>query len=202
VKWSGCVPAEPCDSIPSWKRAEDLIVGAALLAALLIPGVLVAGAIVLESGWPPVLRQRRIGVCGAEFLMWKFRTLPPNTPQVAKGELDQLALRATPLGRFLRRTSVDELPQLLNVIAGTMSLVGPRPALFTQKDLTAMRMSRGVLQARPGLTGLAQVSGRENLTLEQKVELDERYVRTMSPAIDLAIAFQTIGAIVSGRGNR
>jgi O-antigen biosynthesis protein WbqP len=185
-----------------WKRAEDLIVGVILLVAFLIPSILVAGAIILESGWPPLLRQRRIGVCGREFLMWKFRTLPANTPQVAKGELEQIAARATPLGRFLRRTSVDELPQLLNVIDGAMSLVGPRPALFTQKDLTAMRMSRGVLRARPGLTGLAQVSGRENLTLEQKVELDERYVTTMSPLVDLSIAFQTIGAIVSGRGNR
>jgi O-antigen biosynthesis protein WbqP len=196
------VAPEPSERIPSWKRAEDLIVGVVLLVVLFLPGMLVAAAIVVESGWPPLLRQRRIGMCGTEFLMWKFRTLRRDTPQVAKGELDQLALRATPFGRFLRRTSIDELPQLLNIVAGAMSLVGPRPALFTQKELTAMRMSRGVLRAHPGLTGLAQVSGRENLTLEQKVELDERYVKTMSPGTDLAIAFQTIGAIVSGRGTR
>ncbi|HEV8537171.1 MAG TPA: sugar transferase [Candidatus Limnocylindria bacterium] len=194
--------AEPCDSVPAWKRAEDLAAAVLLLAALLLPGLVVGAMIVVESGWPPLFRQRRIGLCGKEFLMWKFRSLPRSTPQVAKSDLGDVAARATALGRLLRRTSIDEFPQLLNVIVGDMSLVGPRPALFNQTELTEMRMRQGVLRVLPGLTGLAQVSGRENLTLDHKVELDALYVRTMSPAVDIGIAFRTIGAVMSGRGNR
>jgi O-antigen biosynthesis protein WbqP len=187
---------------PLWKRLEDLLIAAPLSAVLAIPALITTVAIVIDSGWPPLIRQRRIGVCGAEFLMWKFRTLPTTTPQVAKGELGRFDVRASLLGRFLRRSSIDELPQLVNVLVGDMSLVGPRPALFNQEDLTAMRMSRGALRARPGLTGLAQVNGRENLTLTQKVELDEEYVLTMSPRLDLVIALRSFGAVLSGRGNR
>jgi O-antigen biosynthesis protein WbqP len=196
------VRTKPCEAIALWKRAEDLIGSVLLILLLLIPGLLTALAIVIDSGWPPLFRQRRIGLCGTEFRMWKFRTLPTNTPQVAKGQLEDITARAGPLGRVLRRTSIDEIPQLINVVVGDMSLVGPRPALFNQDDLTGMRLARGVLRVLPGLTGLAQVSGRENLTLEEKVELDAQYVRTMSPSVDLRIAFQTVGAVLSGRGNR
>jgi len=185
-----------------WKRIEDVAAGSALSIVLAIPGFLTAIAIILDSGWPPLVKQRRIGVDGDEFLMWKFRTLPIDTPQVAKSELDDIHHRASRLGRFLRRTSIDELPQLLNVLAGQMSLVGPRPALFNQTRLSEMRLRTGVLRVRPGLTGLAQVNGRENLSLEEKVELDEQYVKTMSPLLDLVIAVRTIGAVLNGRGNR
>ena len=191
-----------CSRPRAWKRAEDLTIAVVLLLVLLIPGLLIAAAILVESGWPPMLRQRRIGLDGAEFLMWKFRSLPKSTPHVAKGNLDGLGIRPTALGRVLRRTSIDEIPQLLNVLTGEMSLIGPRPALFNQEDLIDMRMRQGVLRVAPGLTGLAQVSGRENLSLEEKVGLDEQYVREMSPATDLRIALRTIGAVISGRGNR
>jgi O-antigen biosynthesis protein WbqP len=106
------------------------------------------------------------------------------------------------LGRLLRRTSIDELPQLLNVLLGNMSLVGPRPALFNQYELTEMRLKRGVLRIPPGITGLAQVSGREDLSIDEKVDLDERYVRTLSAVTDLQIVVRTIGAVIGGRGNR
>jgi O-antigen biosynthesis protein WbqP len=149
-----------------------------------------------------MVRQRRIGVDGQEFLMWKFRSLPRGTPQVAKEGLSSFDIRVTRLGKFLRRTSIDELPQVLNVFVGDMSLVGPRPALFNQYELTEMRMKRGVLRLPPGITGLAQVSGREDLSLDEKVELDERYVRTVNLAVDLRIAFHTIGAVLGGRGSR
>lgn len=201
-KWSGCVRTDCSELIPLWKRAEDLIVAGLLSIVLLVPALITSAAILVESGWPPLIRQRRIGTCGAEFLMWKFRSLPTTTPQVAKGDLERIGVRARALGRFLRRASIDEIPQLLNVLVGEMSLVGPRPALFNQDDLTEMRRKRGVLRALPGLTGLAQVNGRENLTLEEKVDLDDEYVRSMSPGLDLSIAFRTIGAVLSGRGNR
>ena len=133
--------------------------------------------------------------------MWKFRTLPRGTPQLAKSDLGVHGMQPSALGRFLRRHSLDELPQLVNVLTRQMSLVGPRPALFNQDDLTTMRAASGVLAAKPGLTGLAQVSGREDLTLQEKVALDGEYVRRMNPWLDLVICFRTVRAVLRPRGN-
>jgi O-antigen biosynthesis protein WbqP len=163
--------------------------------------VVVGVAILVDSGWPVLLHQRRIGRYGHEYRMWKFRTLPKGTPEVAKSQLALAAMRLTTLGRFLRRHSLDELPQLLNVLAGDMSLVGPRPALYTQHDLTAMRLAQGVLTAKPGLTGLAQVSGREDLSLAEKVSLDASYVRSMSLLNDARILLRTISLLMRPRGS-
>ncbi len=179
----------------------DLVVGLPLLAALAIPMALIALAILVDSGRPVIVSQRRIGVGSREYRMWKFRTLPQHTPQVAKSHLAGIGgITPTPLGRFMRRYSVDELPQLIHVVTGEMSLIGPRPALYTQDDLVGMRERAGVMCARPGLTGLAQVRGRELLTLEDKVALDAEYVRTMNPLNDLRIALLTVGAVVRSRG--
>jgi len=188
--------------LPAWKRATDVIGGAIALVIATIPMLLVAGAILLDSGRPILIKQRRIGIDGSEFGMWKFRTLPVGTPQMAKADLLRGPVpNMTPLGRVLRRYSLDELPQLFNVLAGTMSLIGPRPALFTQDDLVALRLAAGALRVRPGLTGLAQVSGRENLTLEEKTALDADYVRRLSPGLDLWIAVRTGGAVLRARGS-
>ena len=188
--------------LPAWKRATDVIGGAIALVIATIPMLLVAGAILLDSGRPILIKQRRIGIDGSEFGMWKFRTLPVGTPQMAKADLLRGPVpNITPLGRVLRRYSLDELPQLFNVLAGTMSLIGPRPALFTQDDLVALRLAAGALRVRPGLTGLAQVSGRENLTLEEKTALDADYVRRLSPGLDLWIAVRTGGAVLRARGS-
>ena len=186
---------------PAWKRATDLVAGTIALLVAAIPMLAIAAAIAVESRGPVLLRQRRIGVHGGEFKMWKFRTLPTNTPQLAKSDLIARGLQPSRLGRVLRRYSLDELPQLLNVLSGDMSLIGPRPALFTQDDLVALRKDAGVLRVRPGLTGLAQIHGRENLTLEQKVALDAEYVRGMSPLLDLAIAARTASAVLGARGS-
>jgi O-antigen biosynthesis protein WbqP len=186
---------------PAWKRAVDIVGGLCALAVAAIPMIAIASAIMAESGRPVLLKQRRIGVHGDEFAMWKFRTLPANTPQMAKSELRASGLDPSPLGRFLRRYSLDELPQLLNIVAGDMSLIGPRPALFTQTDLTAMRRQAGVLRVRPGLTGLAQIHGRENLTLEEKVALDAEYVQRLSPLLDLSIVLRTASAVLGARGS-
>jgi len=163
--------------------------------------LIIGTAIIVESGRPAVIRQRRIGRNGVEFRMWKFRTLPQNTPQMAKSELGRDRIQTTRLGRLLRTRSLDELPQLLNVLAGDMSLVGPRPALYTQNDLTALRSQLGVLDARPGMTGLAQVSGREDLPLAEKVAFDAEYVRSMSLRNDAAIALRTLRALLRPRGS-
>lgn len=186
---------------PIWKTATDLLGGVVLAVVLAIPMLVVGLSILFDSGWPVLIRQRRIGRGGHEYLMWKFRTLPRDTPQMAKAELDPGVLRASTLGRFLRRYSIDELPQLLNVLTGDMSLVGPRPALYTQQDLVALRLPAGALAVKPGLTGLAQVSGRENLTIEQKVAFDSEYVRKMSAGQDIRILLRTISAILHARGS-
>jgi O-antigen biosynthesis protein WbqP len=192
------------DAMPrlySWKRATDLFFGVILLACLALPMACIAGAIWIDSGPPSLLRQRRIGCLGREFRMWKFRTLPVGTAQVAKAELPIGTRPATRLGSFLRRYSLDELPQLMNVLTGDMSLVGPRPALYTQDELTAIRKESGVLRVRPGLTGLAQVSGRENLATFDKVQLDADYVRRLSPMLDLEILLKTVVAVLRARGS-
>lgn len=187
--------------VPIWKAVVDRVAGLMLTAVALIPMLAISAAILVDGGPPILLRQRRIGQHGAEYLMWKFRTLPRDTPQMAKGELAGISLKVTPFGRFLRRHSLDELPQLMNVLTGQMSLVGPRPALYTQVDLTAMRAAAGVLVAKPGLTGLAQVSGREDLPLASKVALDAEYVRSMSPLLDLSVAVRTVRAVLRPRGS-
>ena len=180
----------------------DVTGGSIAIVIASIPMLVIATTIILDSGRPVLIKQRRIGVGGGEFGMWKFRTLPVGTPQMAKADLLRDRQPATTgLGRFLRRYSLDELPQLLNVVAGTMSLIGPRPALYTQDDLVALRLAAGVLRVRPGITGLAQVSGRENLPLPEKVALDADYVRRLSPALDLLIALRTAGAVLRARGS-
>jgi O-antigen biosynthesis protein WbqP len=179
----------------------DATGGAVLTVIALIPMLLISLAILIADGWPALISQRRIGQNGREFLMWKFRTLPRDTPQLAKSDIGMQGLRASPLGRFLRRHSLDELPQLVNVLSGQMSLVGPRPALFNQHDLTSMRAAAGVLSVKPGLTGLAQISGRESLTLEQKVALDAEYVHRRSITYDINICFRTLRALLRPRGN-
>jgi O-antigen biosynthesis protein WbqP len=179
----------------------DLALGTILTAVAALPVAVVATAVGLDGGWPVLIRQRRIGRFGREFLMWKLRTMPRDTPQMAKAQLDHSQLQISPLGRFLRRHSIDELPQLLNVLTGEMSLVGPRPALYTQDDLIELRRLRGAFGLKPGLTGLAQVSGREDLTLEEKVALDAEYAAKMSPALDLQIILRTIATILKPRGS-
>jgi O-antigen biosynthesis protein WbqP len=186
---------------PAWKRATDLVGGTIALFIAAFPMLAIAIAIKIESGSPVMLRQRRIGVHGVEFQMWKFRSLPIDTPQLAKSDLMARGLQPSGLGRVLRRYSLDELPQLLNVLGGEMSLIGPRPALFTQDDLVSLRRAAGVLRVRPGLTGLAQIHGRENLTLEQKVALDAEYVRRLSPTLDLSIVLRTASAVLGARGS-
>jgi O-antigen biosynthesis protein WbqP len=188
-------------SWPKWKSTVDYVCGCVLLVAAAIPMTLIAGGILAESGRPVLIRQRRIGRRGVEYLMWKFRTLPKETPQMAKSDLVAAGLNPTMFGRRLRRHSLDELPQLINVLTGEMSLVGPRPALYTQDDLTALRAAQGVLEVKPGLTGLAQVSGREDLSLPAKVALDAQYVRSMSFWLDLTIALRTVRAVLRPRGS-
>jgi O-antigen biosynthesis protein WbqP len=182
------------------KRLLD-IVGALAGLIVLSPVLLgVALTVRLESPGPALHWSRRVGRYNRIFTMPKFRTMRTGAPDVATHLLAQPEAWVTPLGGFLRRTSLDELPQLWSVLVGQMSLVGPRPALFNQDDLVALRTEAGVDALRPGLTGWAQINGRDELPIPEKVRLDREYLERRSLAFDLRIMAGTALAAVSGRG--
>ena len=169
--------------------------------AVLWPVLLVIAAVVrLESPGPAIHWSRRVGQDNRLFDMPKFRTMRIDTPDVATHLLDDPDQWLTRPGRFLRRSSLDETPQLWSVLIGQMSLVGPRPALFNQDDLVALRTEVGVHHLRPGLTGWAQVNGRDELPIPDKVQLDAAYRVRCSFLFDLRILTMTAWAAVSGRG--
>ena len=174
------------------KRAMDVLAaGAGALVALPAMSA-IAVAIKLTSKGPVLYWSERVGQDNRIFRMPKFRTMRTDTPAVATHLLDDPARFLTPIGGFLRKTSLDELPQIWSILAGDMTLVGPRPALFNQDDLVAMRTERGVHALVPGLTGLAQVSGRDELPIPEKVAYDAEYQRAISFATDLKIIARTI----------
>ena len=182
------------------KRLFDIIVA---LAGLLVgwPILLaLALAVRLDSPGPALHWSRRVGRGNRVFRMPKFRTMRTDAPDVATHLLPDPDRWVTPLGRFLRRSSLDELPQLWSVLKGDMSLVGPRPALFNQDDLVALRTEAGVESLRPGVTGWAQINGRDELPVPEKVRLDREYLERMSFAFDLRILAATALAAVTGRG--
>jgi O-antigen biosynthesis protein WbqP len=182
------------------KRAFDIVFGTLGLVVLLPVIGATAGAVLLTSGRPIFLLQERVGRSGTTFGAMKFRTMRTGVPVVAKSLLRPSPDLYTPLGPFLRRWSLDEVPQLWNVVRGDMSLVGPRPALPTQLDLLAMRSAARVVDQKPGLTGLAQVKGREALTLHSKVRLEALYRRRQSLGLDLLIILWTFRAVLAPRG--
>lgn len=182
------------------KRAVDI---AASLAGLLVlwPFLLAIGlAVRIDSPGPAIHWSSRVGRNNRLFRMPKFRTMRTDAPDVATHLLENPERWVTPLGRFLRRTSLDELPQLWSVLVGDMSLVGPRPALYNQDDLVALRTEAGVERLRPGVTGWAQINGRDELPIPEKVRLDREYMDRMSLALDLRIILRTAAAAFSGRG--
>jgi O-antigen biosynthesis protein WbqP len=184
----------------SVKRLTDLT-GALIILAVAWPSLLAIGGLIRsDSPGPALFRQRRSGRWGDEFTVYKFRTMQVGTPDLASHLMTSSQGRVTRVGRILRRTSMDELPQLINVIRGEMSLVGPRPALYNQDDLIAMRRACGVDTLRPGITGLAQIEGRDALTLEAKVSCDRRYLEACSLSFDLRTAARTVRALAGSRG--
>jgi O-antigen biosynthesis protein WbqP len=182
------------------KRAFDIVVALGGLAVGW-PVLLALGlAVRLTSAGPAIHWSRRVGRGNREFAMPKFRSMRTDTPDVATHLLEDPARWVTPLGRFLRKSSLDELPQLWSVLVGDMSLVGPRPALFNQHDLVDLRTQAGVERLRPGVTGWAQVNGRDELPIPEKVKLDREYLERQSFGFDLAIILATARTAISGRG--
>ena len=182
------------------KRVFDIAFALLLLAVFALPMAVVALAVRLSSEGPALYWSRRIGKHGVEFGMPKFRTMRLGTPVLATHLMEKPETYLTPIGRFLRRTSLDELPQLWSILIGDMSFVGPRPALWNQYDLISLRTKAGVDRLMPGLTGWAQVNGRDELPLADKVRLDREYCHRSSLWFDLKILFITISAAWAQRG--
>lgn len=182
------------------KRIFDLYVSFAMIFILLLFILTIAILIKITSNGPILFWSNRIGKNNTLFKMPKFRTMHLNTPAVATHLLKNPLQYLTPIGSFLRRTSLDEIPQLWSILVGDMSFVGPRPALFNQYDLIKLRTSKGIHHLVPGLTGWAQVNGRDELSISKKVNFDEEYLKKKSFIFDLKILYLTFIKIIRREG--
>ena len=182
------------------KRAFDLSLASVAAIILLVPVLLVAALVRLTSRGPALYWSDRVGRHNTIFRMPKFRSMRIGTPAVATHLLEDPDRYLTPIGSFLRKSSLDELPQLWSILRGDMSFVGPRPALFNQHDLIALRTAQGVHELVPGLTGWAQVNGRDELPIPEKVKLDVEYLRRRSLGFDLRILWMTFVKVLGRDG--
>lgn len=182
------------------KRLFDIAL-ANLLTLLLLPILLVVALLIVVTSPGPILHwSKRVGRKNQLFNMPKFRTMRIETPSVATHLLENPAQYLTPIGGFLRKTSLDELPQLWSILKGDMSFVGPRPALFNQEDLISLRTQAGVDKLIPGLTGWAQINGRDELSISEKVKLDTEYLKRQSLSFDFYILAMTFKKALRGDG--
>ena len=182
------------------KRLFDLLLGVSAALVLLLPVALIALAVRLTSNGPALYWSDRVGKGNVIFRMPKFRSMRVGTPAVATHLLQDPNAHLTPIGSFLRKSSLDELPQLWSILKGDMSFVGPRPALYNQDDLISLRTQGGVHRILPGLTGWAQVNGRDELPIPDKVKLDVEYLKRRSLVFDLHILWLTFVKVVSSDG--
>ncbi len=178
------------------KRLFDLVLGLILVALLLVPILFLCVLVRLTSPGPALYWSDRIGRHNMTFKMPKLRSMRVGTPTLATHLMANPKAHLTPMGIFLRKSSLDELPQLWSILLGDMSFVGPRPALFNQHDLIEMRTQKGVHTLLPGLTGWAQVNGRDELSIPQKVEFDIEYLRHQGFWLDIKILWLTILKVV------
>lgn len=188
---------------PCIKRGADVLLSLLTLICLSPVYLAIALAVKLTSPGPVLFRQRRVGRGGRLFTIYKFRTMRTDTPRdTATHLLKDPARYITRVGAFLRRSSLDELPQFFNVLRGDMSIVGPRPALYNQSDLIAAREAAGVNAVRPGITGWAQINGRDELPIPVKVRYDREYVENLSLKMDARCFFGTIISVLRAEGVR
>ncbi len=162
--------------------------------------LIVALLIIIEDGFPVLFLQKRVGINYTFFNIYKFRSMKRNTPNVATHLLpnpDQFLLK---IGKFIRKTSLDELPNLINIIKGDMVFVGPRPALYNQDDLMALRLAAGVDKLKPGITGWAQINGRDDISIDEKVKLEKDYLNKKSLLFDFQIVIKTFANVLFGKG--
>ncbi len=182
------------------KRAFDLFLGTVALLILALPFCLLAVLVKCTSRGPVLYWSDRVGRNNILFSMPKLRTMRVDTPVVATHLLSNPGQFLTPIGGFLRKSSLDEIPQLWSILRGDMTFVGPRPALFNQDNLIEMRTKVGVHTVRPGLTGWAQINGRDELPLAEKVKLDQAYLERQSLAFDLMVIFRTFQKVIRRDG--
>ena len=184
-----------------FKRLIDIICSFFGILFLGFPMLVIALIIKIEDPGPALFKQKRVGKNKEHFMLWKFRSMRMDTPHDTSTHLlenpDQYILKS---GKFLRKSSLDELPQLFNILAGKMSIIGPRPALWNQYDLIEERDKYGANDVLPGLTGWAQINGRDELEIPVKAKLDGEYVEKLSFGFDLKCFFKTIGAVFKHEG--
>lgn len=162
--------------------------------------IIICLVIYIEDGNPVFFKQKRIGKNNKIFTIYKFRTMLRNTPDIATHLVDPISIKFTRIGPFLRKYSLDEIPQLFNIIKNEMVLIGPRPALFNQKDLIKKRTEKGVEILVPGITGWAQINGRDELEIEEKVKMDHYYLKNKSLSLDIRILFLTFIKTIKSDG--
>ncbi|MDN7241577.1 sugar transferase [Planococcus sp. N028] len=184
------------------KRIFDLCISLVALTLLIPLFIAIALIIKLDSQGPVLFRQKRIGKGGKIFEIYKFRTMHIYTPDISTEKLSNLKAYVTRSGKWLRKTSLDELPQLMNILCGEMSFVGPRPALYNQHELIRMREEMGVNALVPGLTGFAQVKGRDFISDFEKVAFDAYYARNRDFQFDLKVLFWTVRCVLKAEGVR
>ncbi|WP_209893340.1 sugar transferase [Rhizobium leguminosarum] len=184
------------------KRAVDFFLALAVSMILLVPILIVALCVRLTSPGPILYWSKRVGRFNQIFLMPKFRSMRVDTPTVATHLLEDPDRFLTPIGSFLRKSSLDELPQLWCILKGKISFVGPRPALYNQDDLIELRTAHGVDKLPPGLTGWAQINGRDELPIPEKVKFDVEYLERRSFGFDMRVLFLTAGKVIRRKGIR
>ena len=156
--------------------------------------------IYLEDGYPIFFKQKRVGINYKFFNIYKFRSMKKNTPNVATHLLSNPEQYLLKIGKFIRKTSLDEIPNLINIIKGDMVFVGPRPALYNQDDLMALRVAAGVDKLKPGITGWAQINGRDEISIEKKVQLEQEYMYKRSVLLDIEIIIKTLTNVLFSKG--
>ncbi len=182
------------------KRLFDIVFSLLALIVLAIPMAVIAIIIMATDGRPVVFRQDRVGLGNKTFKIRKFRSMKVGTKNVATKDLTNSDDCITPIGKVLRKTSLDELPQLINILEGTMSFVGPRPLIPEEENIRRMREEKNVYSVRPGVTGLAQINGRDLVGEKKKVEWDAEYVQNHNMLMDIKILFKTVAVVFSGKG--
>ena len=162
--------------------------------------LIISIAILIEDGFPVFFSQKRVGINYFFFNIYKFRSMKKNTPNVATHLLENPDQYLLKIGKFIRKSSLDELPNLINIIKGEMVFVGPRPALYNQDDLMALRVATGVSKLKPGITGWAQINGRDEISIQEKVRLEQEYMSRKSILFDVEILFKTFTSVLRSKG--
>lgn len=183
-----------------WKRVVDFLVALISLIILIIPMVIVAVLIKLDSKGPVFFKQERYGLNSKPFMMYKFRSMEAGAPIKANHDFDDIQSHITKFGMFIRKTSVDELPQLWNVLKGDMSVIGPRALASTDQLVLDLRKQNGADQVRPGITGLAQVNGRNNLSDRDKAAYDAKYASHLTMRLDILLIVETLVSVIKREG--